>query len=229
MGQSIAAGKVKVTEFDIMLPYKLLIACDRSKSLLEDESVSIPMVPRKLVRTLLKYCLDCLADDQLKDLAGVQLLEMLSFLCSKDEFVGFLKHPGDFVCVIDETLSHITPEWEDVQRASFDEATKALDSLLATTRRLGIDMHSFSSETVETIAIWCRSYFDGEQKIIRSQAPAVSNLYNTLVSIVYAHPEYAVGPMKRHGKYLLKFCMKCYPNAKSASKDALNSFLLAYL
>lgn len=234
VAQSVAAGKkVKATEHDILLPYHLLLACDQSKDILEDESVSIPLLPPKMVRALLKHCLNFLTQEDVFNVAGLQLLDMLAFLCSKPYYVGYFKYSDDFSDILGELFVHLKAETEEEKYSSFHKAAKALDNLYATTRLLGFEMHIFVTDTINTISTWCKSCLeadqDGQRKPLRPQAPAFPHLYNTVACILYTHPEHAIGPMKQSGRSILRYCKKCYPNAKSPSKESLNSFLLAHL
>jgi hypothetical protein len=229
VAQSIVAGKkVKLTEHDVTLPYNLLVACEKSNDVIGDPSVSIPMLSKKTVRSLLKFCLEFL-DDEAVNVARRNLVEMLSFLCSKTDFVGIFKYHQDFTSILGELSIHLTPEVEQQDVMLFNEAAKALDNLFSTTKLLKIQMHMFINDTLKLIYAFCKSYLDDQTKTIRSQAPALPHLFNTVASILRAHPDHSIGPMKRYGRSILRYARKCYPSAKSPGKEALNSYLLSHL
>ena len=227
--QSIINGKkVKLTEEDIALPYNLLLASDKANEILGDPSVAIPILPKKMVRSLLKYCLELLSDDNIT-IGRLKLLEMLSFLCSKPDHVGVFKHHHDVANILGELFTYLTGDVEDKNVELFIEAAKALDFLISSAKVLGIEIHIFVDSTISTIAAFFKVYLVGHNKPIRHQAPSLPPLYNTIANILYMHPDHAIGPIKRHGRTLLRHAKKCYANAKSPCKEALNSYIAAHL
>lgn len=230
VAQSIVAGKkVKLTEHDVHLPYHLLLACEKSKPIIWDDSVAIPMLPRKTVRGLLKYCLELLENDEVS-FSHVKLMEMLGSLCSKPEYVGVFKHHQDFSYILSEISFRLTPEVEERHSSLFAAAAKALESLFTTTSLLGIEMHIFVSSTLELLSGYCKSFLDNQAtKVIRPQSPELVHLFLTVAIMLRAHPDHAMAPMKRFGRPVLRFARKCYANSKSPVKEALNSYLLAHM
>ncbi len=224
----VAGGKVKLTEQDVTLPYNLLIACDKANEVLGKPNVSIPTLPKRLVRNLLKYCLELLSDQDII-VARLKLLEMLNFLCSKPDYVGAFKYHNDFAGTLGELFVHLTPEVEEKNVFFFNEAAKALDNLLSTSRQLGIQMHVFINDIMASVSAFCKSYAMNQKKFIRPQAPALPHLYNVISNILLAHPDHSIGPMKRFGRSMLRHAKHCYPNAKSPLKEALNSYIAAHL
>lgn len=225
----VAAKKVKLTDHDVQLPYRLLLACDKSNEILGDPSVSIPLLAKKAVRSLLKYCLAFLNDEEAVTVGRLELLEMLSYLCSKAEYVGVFKYHNDFACILDEVLDYLTAEVEEENLAFFNEAAKALDNLFTTTKRLGIEMHIFFDDTFRVVSLLFKSYLDDPKKPLRPQAKALPHLYNTITSMIYFHPDYSIGPVKRFGRSILRHARKCYSKAVTPLKESLHSFLLAHL
>jgi hypothetical protein len=213
---------------DIALPYNLLLASDKANEILGEPSVAIPILPKKIVRSLLKYSLELLADDSIM-IGRLKLLEMLSFLCSKADFVGVFKHHHDVANILGELFTYLTADMEDKNVESFNEAAKALDSLVSSAKNLGIEIHIFADSIISTIAAFFKVYLVGHNKPIRHQAPSLPHLYNTIANILYMHPDHAISPMKRHGRTLLRHAKKCYANSKSPCKEALNSYIAAHL
>jgi len=145
------------------------------------------------------------------------------------ECVSFFKYHNDFANILDELFIHLTPEVEAERVAFFEEAAKALDNLFSTTKRLGIQMHIFINDTIRTISAFYKFSLEDQNKPIRPQAPALPHLYNTVTTILYTHPDHSIGPIKRFGRAILRNGRKCYANAKSPAKEALNSYLLSHL
>lgn len=225
----LAAKKVKLTEHDVKLPYQMLVACDKSKEILADPSIAIPMLSRKTVRGLMKYSLAFLGDDEAVTVGRHELLKTLTLLCSRSEYVGSFKYHNDFASILEELNAYLSHEVADEHPPYFEEAAEALANLFSTTECLGIQMHIFINDTTHRISAVIESYLNDPRKMDRPQSPALLHLYRTLASMLSTHPDHSVGPMTRFGRSIIRHARKCYPKARNAFKTSLNSFLLALL
>lgn len=229
VAKSISTGKskAKMALEDVTLPHKLLVSCDKPDEAFDNEGLGIPKLNRKTVRTCLLYCLNFLADDEVVELAEVELLNMLNHMCSRVEYVGFFKYHTDFQSILDELSHRLDPEVEAANPNVFRHAAKALDSLFGTCKLLGIQMHIFLPDTMVLISEWCKYHI--HQHTVRASSIVLPHLYSAMTSLLYSHPDHAIGPMKRCGRSILSYCKRCYPSATGNNKDALNSYLLAHL
>lgn len=224
----IRAGKskAKLTDADILLPCKILLACVEPDETFDGGSLAIPKIPKKTVRAVLGYCLNMLADEEANEICERDLLEMLKHLCSRPEYVGFF-HRKYFTVILDELSHRLTVERQRENPDVFSSAAGTLDFLFQTCRSLGIQMNPFVPDIVQMIADFCRIHISEESW--KKSGAGASNLYNALASIFYSHPETSIGSIKRVGRPLVAFWKKTYSSKSGAEKDALNKFMLAYM
>eukprot|EP00934_Nitzschia_sp_Nitz4_P002999 Nitzschia sp. Nitz4//scaffold58_size112336//77092//87879//NITZ4_004044-RA/size112336-snap-gene-0.158-mRNA-1//1//CDS//3329555022//2989//frame0 len=225
--------KIKVTEHDVLLPYQLLLACDRAKEFSGVESVSIPLLSQKVVCNLLKYCLDFLERDDIVQIAGLSLLDMLTVLCSKPQYLGQFQYRQDCSRVLDILYSFLSVESDKKTPTLFQKAAKTLEQFYATLKTMGLDMYPFLERTMRVISFWCNYCLEaeenGQRKSRHAQTHASSHLLLTVTYILQSYPDHSVAPMRRYGLVFFRFCRKVYPNARAQSKDVLNQYLLDHL
>jgi hypothetical protein len=220
-------SKAKLTEADILMPHKILIACDEPDETFDEGSLAILKLPKKAIRSILVYCLNMLADEEAIEICEAELLEMLKHLCSRHEYVAFFQKKY-FAAILDELSHRLTHEMEKRSPLVFFKAAEILDSLFQTCRSLGIQMNPFVSDTIQLIAEFCR-YHIHQDSWGKSRSIA-GPLYNSLASILFSDPETSIGPLKRSGRALVAYWKKVYPLiSTSSAKDALINFMLAYM
>ena len=224
-------GKGKRTLADVTLPKRLLMCCDKPDEAFDNDGLEIPKLSKKTVRNILNYCLNMLADESVLEMdeCEKELLDMLNLICQNEKYVGFFKYHADFSNIMNELSQRINIDMEKENPRVFNLAAKTLDGLFRSCRRMGIQMHIFLRDSMGMMGEWCRGHIRGHASTSQSSSNDLPLLYNAMASLLYAHPEHAIGPMKRYGRSLLSYCKRCYPSATLANKDALNNYLLAHL
>lgn len=235
VNRTFTSPKTKLTLDDIRLPHKLLQAAGQPDEAFDDTDGSttpitgIPKLSKKIVRNTLKFCLEMLESERVANIPGgeVLMLEMLVHLCSKPEYVGQFKWLTDFERVMSEITVRMTPKVEQEEGHAFDVAVKAFDALLLTCHHLGIQMHMFISENLKLVSEWCATHL--KEGSFNANSAARPYLFNAVAVMLYSHPDHAIGPMKRHGQNVIRFCKRAYSNATGIHLEAMNNYLLAHL
>lgn len=230
----LASPKTKITLDDVRLPYKLLQAAGQPDGTFDGTDgatrvTGIPKLSRKIVRNALRYCLEMLESDRVASVAGAEILmlEMLVHLCSKPDYVGQFKWLTDFERALSEITLRMAPKVEREESNLFDTAVKALDALLQTCHHLGIEMHMFVSDNMKLISEWCTTHI--KEGTFSANSPARPHIFNAVAVMLYSHPDHAIGPMKRYGRNILRFCKRAYTNSTGIHLEAMNNYLLAHL
>jgi hypothetical protein len=215
---------VKLTPADIGFPDKLLRAATSPDKLFDQGGISIPKLNKKTVRAIVKFCLDMLDNDKVIECGGeIQMLETLSRICSRPEYLGLLKD-SKLPIILSEITSRLT---EEVSTDIFLVSCKAFDAFYDTTSRLGHPVHLYLSDSLCIVSSFCRESLQEH----RGDALSIArmHMFNAAASMLFAHPDHAMGPMKRYGCHILRFCKKAYTNASSNHMETFDKFLLAYL
>ena len=200
--------KIILKEGDIMLPYQLVKALNKSDDGWDTEGRGIPKIRRKTVRLLLKHCLAMLDLDEAVAVAHGPLLEELSYLCSRVEFVGFFKPSSDFATIMEAIGKRLDPEDDGNTETHVIRlhASRAFCGLFQTCRTLGIDVRQFLPSSVAMVATWCKHQIAEEN--IQPGSPILPSYFNGLVALFNLHPEYAIGPLRRQGRHILRYAKK---------------------
>ncbi len=219
-------SKVKVQVEDLRWPDKILRA-----SFAPDDAFSnglgIPKLSKKSLRSALKLCLEILQNEKNIPVGGEQIMmDMLAFLCSKEEYVGCFKYAVDYRNVLSEIFYRLTKQ-DDVPAPIFDSAAKAFGEFFSTCNRLGVEVHSFLSDSLEIISDWCK--INVQRNTVNSSSSSRQHFFNAIATMICSHPDHAIGPMKRYGRHILRYCKRAYATARSHHKDALNRYIVAHL
>jgi hypothetical protein len=215
---------VKLTPADIGFPDKLLRAASGPDQVFEHNGLAIPKLNKRTLRNIAKFCLEMLDNDKVIECGGeIQMLEMLARICSRPEYLGIVKDTK-----LPTILSEITCRLkEEVSTDMFLVACKAFDAFYDTSSRLGHPVHLYLSDSLGIVSCFCRR---GLQEI-RGNAASVArmHMFNAVTSMLFAHPDHAIGPMKRYGRHILGFCKKAYANASPNHRESFDKYLLAHL
>jgi hypothetical protein len=232
--RTFTSPKTKLTLDDIRLPHRLLQAAGQPDGAFEDADgmtrvTGIPRLSKKVLRNTLKFCLDMLESERVANVPGgeVLMLEMLAHLCSKPDYVAQFKWLADFERVMSEITLRMTPKVEREEGQAFDIAVKAFDALLQSCHHLGIDMHMFVSDNLKLVSEWCSGHL--KEGSFNANSAARPHMLNAVAVVLYSHPDHAIGPMKRYGRQVVRFCKRAYANATGIHLEAMNNYLLAHL
>ena len=228
--KSILKTKTKLSVEDIRLPYKILRASSQPDYAFDTNGIGLTKLPKKSVRNALKFCLEMLQNEKVLEVKGEEnMIDMLYFLCSRDEYVGYFKYMVDFQNILTEIFFRIREDDDEMVAPIelFEASCKVFDALFSTCNRLGIQNHIFISDSLEVVSRWCKKGI--QENSFNSTTVTRQHFFNATATILYSHPEHSIGPMKRYGRHILRYCKKAYPCAQGHHKDALNKYLLSHL
>jgi len=226
--QAIAQGSSKMTETDILMPYKLIKCCDlpyENPEMAIDEPSKLSRKETKLVFT---YCYDMLQNEAALDLAEVQLLEMLAYLCGRKEYVAYMRPHLEMHAVVQEIEHRLIPKSDknSVQPDVGLVCAKIFENLISTSSHLGIGLHLLMAGCVKFVATWCVNMSNRERQGPTAELP---HLFRGLAILIKSDVEQAIVPLTRHGRPILSFCKRCYVNADVAHRAALDEYFLSHL
>ncbi|KAL3916620.1 MAG: hypothetical protein SGARI_007922, partial [Bacillariaceae sp.] len=215
---------VKPTPADIGFPDKLLRAATGPDPVFDAHGLAIPKLNKKTVRGILRFCLEMLDNEKVIESGGErQMLEMLARICSRPEYLGFVKE-ARFQTILSEITSRLT---EKVSDDAHVVACKAFDAFFETCSQLGHPFHAFLADSLRIVS----EFFERslEQGSVESTPAARVHMFNAAASMLFAHPDHSIGPMKRYGRPIFRCCKKTYANAPASQREAMNKYLLAHL
>lgn len=224
-GESGKKG-VKPTPTDIGFPDKLLRAATGPDPVFDAHGLAIAKLDTKTVRTIVKFCLEMLDNDKVLESGGeVQMLEMLARICSRREYLGNVKE-SRLQSIIAEITDRLTnDEVPDEVRLV---ACKAFDSFFDTCSQIGCPVYRYLSDCLHIVSVFCKiAVQDNVFNTLSSVARM--HMFNAAATMLFAHPDHAIGPTKRCGRHLLRYIRRTYANAPGIQREAFNKFLLAHL
>lgn len=219
---TVDSGKSKLTHADIHAPYKLLTLCDDPDELFGDDTKLSKVETKEIVR----FCFELLENTRVLDCAEDVVLQMLSHLCSRVEYVAYFK-PLLIRDILDEVKSRIITgmDEDDVELPIVMESAKVFGNLMNTTQELGISLHHVLRFCIEMVSLYCQE--KREDDLLEELPFIVSG-----VSIVLrSDPELAIGPLAEHGRPILSLVRKKFMDTKNDFKlqATLSDYLLSHL
>jgi hypothetical protein len=227
MTKEIFASKGKCTIDDIRLPDKILRASSQPDDAFDSNGLGIPKLSKKSVRNALKFCLEMLQNEKLPNGGEQILMDMLAFLCSKSEYMGCFKYAVDFRNILSEVFYRLTRQDDMVTPLIFETASKAFGNFFSSCNRSGIEVHSFISDSLEIVSEWCK--INIERNTVNSSSCSRQYFFDAIAIMLCSHPDHSIGPIKRYGRPILRYCKKAYATAQGFHKEALNRYILANL
>ena len=221
--QSKAITKIE----DIRVPDRILRASSQPDDAFDSNGLGIPKLSNKSVRNALKFCLEILQSESVPKGGEQILMDMLAFLCSKDEYVGCFKYAVDFRNVLSEIFFRLTKQDDMVSPMIFESASKAFSNFFSTCSRLGIEVHTFISDSLDITADWCK--INMQRNTVNSSSSSRQHFFNAIACMLCSHPDHSIGPIKRYGRHILRYCKRAYATAQGFHKEALNRYILAHL
>lgn len=220
-------SKAKFTIEDIRLPDKILRASSQPDDAFDSNGLGIPKLSKKSVRSALKFCLETLQNENIPRGGEQIMMDMLAFLCSKDEYMGCFKYAVDFRNVLSEIFYRLTKQEDMVAPMIFESASKAFGNFFCTCSRLGIEFHSFISDSLEIVSEWCK--INIQRNTVNSSSSSRQYFFNAIANMLGSHPDHSIGPLKRFGRHILRYCKRAYTTAQGVHKEALNRYILSHL
>jgi hypothetical protein len=229
---SKSSSKTSTLEMDdIQLPGRLLVICGKADNEYDTSGLMIPYVSAKIVREFLELYKTMLDDNKSilsEPGSQVAILDMLDYLCSRPEHVGFFRYRRDFKMIFDRILGRLDEEVYINDRDVFVASSKVLDTLLRTCSEIGLQLEVYASEIIRLVANWCETVLSEPDKR-DDTARAIPALFNAVASMISAHPDHSIGPMKRCGGFIYRYARKLYPRVTPSYKEALNQYFLAHM
>eukprot|EP00978_Attheya_sp_CCMP212_P021524 scaffold62915_cov55-Attheya_sp.AAC.2 len=235
------SGKSKLMLEDVVLPYKLLILCDR------DEENSGTNLSSKEILALLKYCLETLTDEKANEAgADFDLLRMLHHLCSRSDYVAHYRPKHEISYILAELQDRLSSAMKQTHNKASGvrlglaasqsqsqvllQTAKAFAALMEQTSvRLRLGMHVCLAPCMELVSNWCNSQLASRGTNSTGVSGMLAYMYSVATNLMATHPEQCVEVMKRVGRPMLTFAKSCYPMTSGFQKDALIEYFSAHL
>lgn len=218
----IIDGKSKISESDVILPFKLLLSCDAVDDSLETSRQYAPKLDNETTRMVLKYCLEILGIESIVRLCEQSVLQMLGYLCSRREYVAYFKPQREITAIMEEVERRILAD-DDKSHNITLEAAKIFENVVQTTIELGIGLEMLIPGCVKLVASWCN---------IRKNDGTISempHIMNGLAILLESNPELSIASVSQHGKAILSFAKSRYRNTIPMHRTALNKYILSHL
>lgn len=223
----IAKGKTKLTETDIQVFYKFLQVCDSAVEGFED-AYNAWKLSRKEVKAVLALILDLLDDPQAKEIAELQLLEILVFICSKREYVNHFR-PKEIQIIVEEAEKRIGGVEESSRaRGTLGAAARMFHEVIKTAVGLGASLSSLLPGSIRLVADFCERNIRAESVGFRRIAEQ-SDLLDAIVVLIRSDPEQAIAPLARHGRVMLSFAKRRYPLVDDMQRNSLNHYFACHM
>lgn len=229
--KSTSNSSSKLTVSDIVCPFKLLRCCDTPDDHTDTKDPFTRYEPsrlsRKEVEIVFTYCYEMLGNETALALAEPQLLDMLAYICSRKEYVAYLRPYPEMQKIMQEVehrlLAHETrTDSSDVSL----RAAKVFENIIRTTMELGVSINLLMAGCVKLASAWCSS------QLLRERTRSISELTHLmrgLAILLQGEPVQAISPLTRHGKPILSFAKRLYNTADENQRSAIDDFFKAHL
>ena len=191
----------------------------------------------KEIQKLLEFCLNALADEECREVAEPDLMNTLSTLCSRADYVAHFHAEKDVEFILSEIEERLLPKKGRVlggvdasaatRMAIVENAAKTLAHLIYHLAvSLGYGMHKQLASCFDLIVKWC--------KLSSSQPRQTANqclhyVMSAATSLLLTHPEQCVPIMRENGRYLLALVKKSFTLTSGQPRDALIDYYSAHL
>ena len=222
--QLASDGKCKLNADDVKLPLRLLHLSDKSV-LAEGNQIKLEStckIDQKHIKLILKFCFDMLENDVARQLAEIELLNTLLFLCERVDYVAYFRPEEEISNILVLVEGYLADEEEGETEAA---AARMFGSLLESCYELGIALHLCMSQCVRLVSRWCKHHMESATLHPWEQ----SHLFRGLAALIRFHPQQAIKPLTRYGRAILKFVKRSYGGASNVTRHALHGYLIAHL
>lgn len=191
----------------------------------------------KEIQKLLEFCLQALADEECREEAEPDLMNTLSTLCSRSDYVAHFATDKDVEYILSEIEERLLPKKGRIlggaeatartRMAIMENAAKTLANLIYHyTVSLGCGMHMRLASCFDLIVTWC--------KLSSSQPRQTANqclhyVISAATSLLLTHPDHCVPIMRENGRYLLALVKKSFTMTSGQPRDVLIDYFSAHL
>jgi len=195
----------------------------------------------KEIQKLLDFCFSALADEACREAAESDLMNTLSTLCSRSDYVTHIATEENVEFILSEIEERLLPSRGDdkgrivggagatsaARMAITENAAKTLANLVYhLTASLGYGMHMRLAKCFDLILTWCQ--------LPSSQPRQTANqclhyVVSAATSLLLTHPDQCVPIMRKKGRYLLALVKKSFTLTSGQPRDALIDYFSAHL
>lgn len=192
-------------------------------------NANLTLVSTKELRELLKFCLDCLEDEDACELAEADLVNMLQKLCSRPDYVANF-HPHNDVLNIMTAVQSILRN-DKVGGTSSVNAAKAFFNLFhQLTVNLNIDISNHIQLCIALIVDWVRRCMSRTSSSADSSQIA-KFMYSVAADVLATYPEQCIAVLKgdNFGRDLFRHARKRWTTLRGGEREVLVSYFSSYL
>jgi len=192
-------------------------------------NANLTLVSAKELKELLKFCLDCLEDEEVCELAEADLVNMLQKLCSRPDYVTNF-HPHDDVLNIMTAVQSILRN-DKVGGTSSVNAAKAFFNLFhQLTINLNIDISNHIQLCIALIVDWVRRCMSRTSSSADSSQIA-KFMYSVVADVLATYPEHCIAVLKvdNFGRDLFRHARKRWTTLRGVDREVLVSYFSSYL
>lgn len=222
-----AKGKTKLTVADVNMLFKFVQVCDIANEGFE-EAYNTYKLSRKEVKLVACLCLDLLDDVFALAIAELQLLEMLAFICSRDEYVAHFRPDPEIQVILEEAEKRISAEDTDaLPHGTLEAATKVFKNIINTAADSCITLNLFMPGAIKLVGGCCARNVANQENTRRVTVDQL-NLISGVTHLIRSDPEQAIAPLTRHGRAILSFAKRFY-GAGDMQRDVLNQYFKCHM
>lgn len=208
---------------DIVMPYFMLLRLDDFAKFANTDS----LLSCQPVRELLQYCLNLLQNDVAMASAGIEIMSMLEFMCSRPDFVVHFRADTHMENILSELQDPLANPEKDPY---FEGSAKVFAALMHTAKTLGMGLHSLIPKCLEVVGTWCEGRLNAIHLVRASGIIGVEHMFAAAASILSSHPEHAIYALSDCGSDILSLANQCYSIATSKkAKESIIDYFLAHL
>jgi hypothetical protein len=220
-----SSKKVKLTESDIKLPLRLLYYSDNSTEGNRIKLESTCRLSESNVKKVLRFCFDMLANDDAREAAEIDLLNTIVFLCERVDYVAYLRPHTDIMEIMPIIDVCLSQDGRDISVA----AARIFGSVFESCYELGLGLHLLMPNAIKCVSAWCRERLEASNRANYDGLRELPYLLRGVTALIRSHPEQAIRPLTRRGRYILSLALRSYPKADSANRNAMHGYFLAHL
>ncbi len=194
---------------------------------------NLTLVQPKEIRELLKYCLDCLLENEdVYDLAEADLLNMLQKLCSRPDYVAHFHPVHDISDILTAVQDRLLQRSNSLSGTCLTNAAKAFFYLVhqyATV--LDVDISGFVHPCLALVMDWVRHCTSSREGAELGAGSTLKWMYGVVVDILSAYPDQCIVELERDdfGKEFFGYARRCWWQAVDETKQVLVAYFSAHL
>lgn len=192
---------------------------------------NLTFVQPRVIQELLKYCLDCLENEDICGLAEAELLNFLHKLCSRPDYVAHI-HPNQYMIeILTAVQIRLLRSMDSVKMCEY--AAKAFYYLVHQfTVALGMDISGFVQPVLALVVDWVRTCSSRASSGNSTNSSEILKwMYGVAIDILSAYPDQCVSVLgqNNYGKDLFGYCRSRWLVSKDDHKEALVGYFSSHL